>query len=52
MSAGCADLSKSDSLTASDTSYLEGLCAMYPDEIGPLQRSAIANAMRLDGAAR
>lgn len=52
MSAGCADLPKPDSLTASDTSYLEGLYAMCPDEIGSLQRSAIANAMKPGGGAR
>jgi hypothetical protein len=48
MSSTCADSQKPDSLTAADKTYLEGLYAMDADEIGSLQKSAIANHMLRD----
>ena len=43
LSSGCPAPEKPHSLTAADTAYLDGLYAMDPDEIGSLQKSAIAN---------
>ena len=51
MSPDCPASPKPESLTAADKKYLEGLYAMDPDEIGSLQKSAIANHM-LEGADR
>jgi hypothetical protein len=45
LSSDCPASLKPESLTPPDRSYLEGLYAMDPDEIGSLQRSAIANHM-------
>jgi hypothetical protein len=41
----CPETRKAQSITAADKAYLTGLYAMDPDEIGSLQKSAIANHM-------
>src|SRR5262249_42760369 len=48
MSTACTALPKQEALTTADKAYLEGLYAMEPDEIGSLQKSAIANTMKRD----
>jgi hypothetical protein len=47
MSPDCALSQKPESLTSADKTYLEGMYAMDPDEIGSLQRSAISEHMAL-----
>jgi hypothetical protein len=48
MSADCPPSQKAAALTDADKLYLEGLYAMEPDEIGSLQRSAVASHVEGD----